>query len=85
VLRLKDCDLGEGGGRALAERDTARQHHAASLDLRGNCLGDGEGRALEEPLRLNTTLTSLNLCGNYMKEGGGRALEELGHLASHCR
>jgi hypothetical protein len=32
------------------------------------------GRALEESLRLNTTLTSLNLTWNRLGEGGGQAL-----------
>jgi hypothetical protein len=32
-----------------------------SLDLYYNDLGEGEGQALAETLRLNTTLTSLDL------------------------
>ena len=74
-LRLKSCDLGEGGGRALAEAlrlDTT----LTSLDLRGNGLGEGGGRALAETLRLNATVTSLDLSYNDLGEGGGRALAE---------
>ncbi len=33
-----------------------------SLDLFGNGLGEGGGRAFAETLRLNSTLTSLGLC-----------------------
>jgi hypothetical protein len=77
VLRLKDCSLGEGGGRALA--DILRVNTTlAKLELGWNRLGKGGGRALAETLcrRLNTTLTSLDLSGNGLRKGGGRALAE---------
>jgi hypothetical protein len=48
----------------------------ASLDLSGNRLGEGGGRALAETLRLNTTITSLNIGWDHLGEGGGRALAE---------
>jgi hypothetical protein len=73
VLRLEECSLGEGGGRALAE--TLRLNTTlTSLELRRNRLGEGAGRALAETLRLNTTVTSLDLRGNDLRGGGGRAL-----------
>jgi len=46
------------------------------LDLQGNDVREGGGRALAETLRLNTTPTSLNLWRNGLGEGGGRALTE---------
>jgi hypothetical protein len=74
-------DLGEGGGRALAEalrlNTTLR-----SPDLGWNDLGEGGGRALAETLRLNSTLTSLYLAANQPGEGGGRALTEALRLNS---
>jgi hypothetical protein len=39
-----------------------------SLDLCGNALPEGGGRALAEALRLNTTITSLNLGNHGMRE-----------------
>ena len=39
-------------------------------------MGEGEGGALAEALRLNSTLTSLDLSGNDLGEGAGRALAE---------
>jgi Ran GTPase-activating protein (RanGAP) involved in mRNA processing and transport len=59
-LDLGYNDLGEGGGRALAE--TLRLNSTLkSLNLGYNQLGEGAGRALAETLRLNTSLTSLKL------------------------
>jgi hypothetical protein len=46
------------------------------LDLRGNDIEEGGGRALAETLRLNTTLTSLNLGYSRLGEIGWRALAE---------
>jgi Ran GTPase-activating protein (RanGAP) involved in mRNA processing and transport len=53
-------DLGEGGGRALAEA-LRLNSTLTSLNLGDNGLGEGAGRALAEALRLNTSLTSLKL------------------------
>ena len=74
-LRLKSCDLGEGGGRALAEA-LRLNTTLTSLDLGSNGLGEGGGRALAETLRLNTTLTELNLYNNVVGGDAGRALAE---------
>jgi hypothetical protein len=68
VLRLEDCGLGEGGGRALAE--PLRLHTSVtSLDLWGNAFEEGGGRVLAETLRLNTTVSSLDLRKNGLGEG----------------
>jgi hypothetical protein len=45
-----------------------------------NGLGEGAGRALEEVLRLNTTLMPLNLGFNHLFEGAGLALAKSVHL-----
>ena len=74
-LSLYLNNLGEGGGRALAEA-LRLNSTLTSLDLGYNDLGEGGGRALAETLRLNSTLKSLNLVYNGLREGGGRALAE---------
>ena len=58
VLGLRNCQLGEGGARAMLEflrRNTTLE----KLNLLGNEIGDDGARALAEALRSNTTLTSL--------------------------
>jgi hypothetical protein len=65
-------DLGEGGGRVLAEALRVN-NTLALLKLYYNDLGKGGGRALAETLRLNTTVTSLKLGINGRKRAeGGR-------------
>ena len=46
------------------------------LDIGGNGLGEGGGRALAETVRLNTTITLFNIGENGLGEGGVRALGE---------
>jgi hypothetical protein len=64
----------------LVFQDSARFLSASlvELDLEGNDIPEGGGRALggAETLRLNTTLKSLNLCLNDLGKGGGRELAE---------
>jgi len=77
VLRLVGCQLGRTGAISLAEAIASfLSTSLVELDLRGNDIEEGGGRALAETLRLNTTLTSLNLGYNRLGEGGGRALAE---------
>jgi len=68
---LRYNDLGEGGGRALAEA-LRLNTTLASLNLSYNRLGEGGGLALAEALRLNQyniTVTSVNLYSNRLGEG----------------
>jgi hypothetical protein len=79
VLRLKDCSLGEGGGRALA--DILRVNTTlALLDLYFNRPGEvSGGRALAEALRLNLApRLRRSTLATGLGEGGGRALAETG-------
>ena len=77
VLRLKDCRLRRTGASNLAE-DIASFLFAylVELDLEGNDIQEGGGRALAKILRLNTVLTSINLGRNGLGERGGRALAD---------
>jgi Ran GTPase-activating protein (RanGAP) involved in mRNA processing and transport len=77
VLRLVGCQLRRTGAISLAEAIASfLSTSLVELDLRGNDIEEGGGRALAETLRLNTTLTSLNLGYNRLGEIGWRALAE---------
>ncbi len=82
VLGLRNCNLGEGGARAMLEflrLNTTLE----KLDLYKNKLGDGGARALAEALGRNTTLRSLNLEFNDL--GDGEALAEALRLNTTLR
>ena len=67
--------------RQCAGRDT-HCTGLASLNLDGNHLGEGGGRALAKTTRLNTTVTSLSLRSHDLGEGGGRAMAATLRLTS---
>ena len=60
--------------RALSVPHQLRFGTLRQLDLGGNSLGEGGGRAIGEVLGLNTTLTQLDLYGNSVGDAVGRAI-----------
>ena len=63
LLCPKECELGEGGGRAIA--DALRVNSTVTLlDLGNNELGEGGAQTIAEALRVNSTVSSLNLRSN---------------------
>jgi hypothetical protein len=65
-LRLNECELGEGGGQAIAAALRVNTT-VSSLNLGANSLGEGGAQAIAAALRENHTLTELNL--NSLGEG----------------
>jgi hypothetical protein len=68
-----------GGTGAVSLAEAVASFLSASLvelDLGGNYIREGGGRALEGILHLTTNRTSFSLGHNRLGEGGGRALAE---------
>jgi len=84
-LRLNECELGEGGGQAIAA--ALRENHTLTkLSLGHNSLGEGGGQAIAAALRENHTLTELDLDCNSIGKGStgnccGTAREYHAHKA----